>query len=237
MPPLKLVTPVSGDLNSATQSLVGLGALAAELGAQGVSVRDLFARTGVTVTQLEDVHARISHSQRLAIYRNAIRLAKRPDIGLLAGARQRISDYGIFGYAMVSSKTFGDALMFSLDHVTMAGPAVRQISFSIDGTIAILRSHGLDTLGELLPFAGEFWRSSMTSLFSRVLEAPFPSTRMIFPFGPRNTGATTNACSIARSTLAPTAWNGISRPMYLRARARTQIRSRRRSANRFAILY
>jgi hypothetical protein len=156
MPPLKLVIPVSGDPNSATQSPVGLGALAAALGAQGVSVRDLFARTGVTASQLEDVHARISHSQRHAIYRNAIRLAKRPDIGLLAGARQRISDYGIFGYAMVSSKTFGDALMFSLDHVTMAGPAVRQISFSIHGTIAILRSHGLDTLGDLLPFAAEF---------------------------------------------------------------------------------
>jgi AraC-like DNA-binding protein len=28
----------------------------------------------------------------------------------------------------------------------------------------------------------EFWRSSMTALFSRVLEAPFPSTRMVFPF-------------------------------------------------------
>ncbi|WP_244443268.1 AraC family transcriptional regulator [Bradyrhizobium sp. Ai1a-2] len=147
-------------------------------------MHDLFARTGVTVDQLEDVHARISHRQRLAIYRNAKKLAKRPDIGLLAGARQRISDYGIYGYAMVSSRTFGDALMFSLDHVTMAGPAVRQISFRIDGTTAILRSHGLDTLGDVLPFAAEFWRSSMTSLFSRVLEAPFPTRRMVFPFPP-----------------------------------------------------
>jgi AraC-like DNA-binding protein len=130
-----------------------------------------------------DPQARISHRQRLAIYRNAHRLAKRSDIGLLAGARQRISDYGIYGYAMVSSLTFGDALLFSLDHVTMAGPAVRQISFRIEGgATAILRSHGLDTLGDLLPFAAEFWRSSMTSLFSRVLEAPFPSKRMIFPF-------------------------------------------------------
>jgi AraC-like DNA-binding protein len=179
---VKLVTPAWGNLDSPTQNLVGLGALAAELAAEGISVRELFSRTGVTVDQLEDVHARISHQQRLAIYRNAKRLAKRPDIGLLAGARQRISDYGIYGYAMVSSKTFGDALMFSLDHVTMAGPAVRQISFSIDGTIGILRSHGLDSLGELLPFAAEFWRSSMTSVFSRVLEAPFPSKRMIFPF-------------------------------------------------------
>lgn len=182
--PVRVVTPVSGDPESRTQNLVGLGALAAELAAQGVSVRDLFARTGVTPDQLEDVHARISHRERLAIYRNAKKLAKRSDIGLLAGARQRISDYGIYGYAMVSSRTFGDALMFSLDHVTMAGPAVRQISFRIEGTTAVLRSHGLDTLGDLLPFAAEFWRSSMTSLFSRVIEAPFPSKRMVFPFAP-----------------------------------------------------
>ncbi len=184
MKPIKLVTPISGDPDAPTQNLLGLGALAAELAAEGVSVRDLFARTGVDASQLEDAHARISHRQRLAIYRNAKKLAKRSDIGLLAGARQRISDYGIYGYAMVSSRTFGDALLFSLDHVTMAGPAVRQISFRIEGTMAILRSHGLDTLGDLLPFAAEFWRSSMTALFSRVLEAPFPSKRMIFPFPP-----------------------------------------------------
>jgi AraC-like DNA-binding protein len=182
MQPIKLVTPISGDPDAPTQNLVGLGALAAELGAEGISVRDLFARTGVDAAQLEDARARISHWQRLAIYRNAKRLAKRSDIALLAGARQRISDYGIYGYALVSSRTFGDSLLFSLDHVTMAGPAVRQISFRIEGKTAILRSHGLDTLGELLPFAAEFWRSSMTALFSRVLEAPFPSKRMVFPF-------------------------------------------------------
>jgi AraC-like DNA-binding protein len=185
MKPIKLVTPISGDLDAPTQNLLGLAALAAELGAEGISVRDLFARTGVEAAQLEDANARISHRQRVAIYRNAMRLAKRSDVGLLAGARQRISDYGIYGYAMVSSPTFGDALNFSLDHVTMAGPAVRQISFRIEsGTTAILRSHGLDTLGELLPFAAEFWRSSMTVLFSRVLELPFPSKRMIFPYTP-----------------------------------------------------
>jgi hypothetical protein len=34
----------------------------------------------------------------------------------------------------------------------------------------------------LAKHAAEFWRSSLTALFSRVLEAPFPSKRMIFPF-------------------------------------------------------
>ena len=62
-------------------------------------------------------------------------------------------------------------------------PAVCQISFGIEGgTTAIPRSHGLDTLGDLLPFAAEFWRSSMTALLSRVLEAPFPGKRMVFRF-------------------------------------------------------
>jgi AraC-like DNA-binding protein len=179
---IKIVSPLEDGPDALNQNLLGLGALAAELASQGVSVKALFAKTGVSLSQLEDAHARISHHQRLAIYRNAKSLAKRSDIGLLAGARQRISDYGIYGYAMVSSLTFGDALIFSLEHVTMAGPAVRQISFRIEGQTAILRSHGLETLGDLLPFAAEFWRSSMTSLFSRVLEKPFPSKRMIFPF-------------------------------------------------------
>lgn len=181
---IKIGTPLFDDPDAPTQNLLGLGALAAELAAEGVSVNALFARTGVEVAQLEDAHARISYRQRLAVYRNARNLAKRSDIGLLAGARQRISDYGIYGYAMVSSPTFGDALMFSLEHITMAGPAVKQISFRIDGHAAILRSHGLDTLGDLLPFSAEFWRSSMTSLFSRVLEMPFPTARMTFPYPP-----------------------------------------------------
>lgn len=183
MEPIKIVSPMLDDADAPIQILVGLGALAAELAAEGVSVRDLFARTGLDASLLDDAHARISHRQRLALYRNARQLAKRAEIGLLAGARQRISDYGIFGYAMVSSRTFGEALLFSLNHITMAGPAVRQISFRIEeGSTAILRSHGLDTLGDLLPFAAEFWRSSMTTLFSRVLEAPFPNKRMVFPF-------------------------------------------------------
>lgn len=181
MRPPKMMTPLYPDLDAPTQSLLGLTALAAELAAEGVSVNKLFANTGVHARQLEDHQARISHRQRLAIYRNARRLATRADVGLLAGARQRISDFGIYGYAMVSSTTFGDALKFSVENVTMAG-AVLQISYSTEGDTGILRSHGLASLGDLLPFVAEFWRSSMTVLFSRVLEAPFPSKRMVMAY-------------------------------------------------------
>ena len=67
MKPIKLVMPILDDLDMPTQNLLGLSALAGELAAEGISVRDLFARTGVDAVQLEDVYARISHRQRLAI--------------------------------------------------------------------------------------------------------------------------------------------------------------------------
>ena len=178
----RIVTPMMDhDIDAPVQSLLGIAALAAELAAQGVSVQELFAHTGVQAWQLEDPQARISLRQRLAIYRNARELAKRPDIGLLAGSRQRISDFGIFGFAMLSGPTFGEALESSLEYIRMAGPVVPQISFEV-GKTAVLRSHGVESLGNLLPFVAEFWRSSLMTLFSRVLEAPFPSQRMTFTF-------------------------------------------------------
>ncbi|MPW23073.1 helix-turn-helix domain-containing protein [Paraburkholderia sp. CNPSo 3157] len=176
-----ITAPLHPDLDTPAHNLVGLAALAAELAAEGVSVDELFARTGTDARQLEDQHARISHRQRLAIYRNARRIARRPDVGLLAGARQRISDFGIYGYAMLSSPTFGDALKFSVERVVMAG-AVTEISYLEKSGTSILRGHGIESLGELLPFVSEFWRSSMTVLFSRVLESPFPSKRMVLSF-------------------------------------------------------
>ena len=178
----RVVRPLSADPDARTQVLVGLVALAAELASEGVSVDELFRGTGVAPAEMDNPSARISHRQRLAIYRNAQRLSRHLEIALSAGARQRLSDYGIYGYAMLSSATFGDALWMSVGHIVMAGPAVREISFDIEGSSGVLRSRGFEALGDLLPFTAEFWRSSISALFSHVIEAPFPSQSMSFTF-------------------------------------------------------
>jgi AraC-like DNA-binding protein len=169
------------DLDAPSQSLLGIGALAAELAAQGVSVETLFAKTGVQTWQLEDPAVRISPRQRLALYRNGRDLAKRSGMGLQAGARQKISDYGIYGFAMLSSQTFGEAFDFALEHIMMASP-VMQMSIEKSRGVVVLRSHALESLGDMLPFVAEFWRSSIATLFGHVLEAPFPSRRMAFTY-------------------------------------------------------
>lgn len=171
----------AGGPHAATMTLFGLDALFAEMAHEGVSAQEVLAGTGIRIRQFDDPRTLISRHQRLAIYRNAYRLAKRPDVGLLAGARQRISDFGVYGYALASSPTLGAALDLSIKHLRQAGP-VLQISSRIEGETGILRSHDPWSVGDLLPFVAEFWRSSINSLLSRILEAPFPSVRMFLPY-------------------------------------------------------
>lgn len=170
-----------GARNSRELSLFGLKALIEEMQSQGVAARAVLRDTGVLPEHFEDYATLITRDQRLAIYRNAQRLAKKSDVALLAGARQRISDFGIYGYALASSKTLGDALDLSFRHLRQAGP-VLQITSRVEEGVIKLRSHDPASLGELLPFVAEFWRSSNHTFLSRALEAPFPSLRMLLPY-------------------------------------------------------
>jgi AraC-like DNA-binding protein len=172
---------LSSSADDHAMTLFGLDALLKEMASEGIPADQVLAGTGLTLDHFTTPRTLISRRQRLALYRNAQRLAPRPEVGLLAGARQRISDFGIYGYALASSRTLGAAVDLSLMHSRHAGP-VLPVSSSIEGSVGILRSHDPWSLGDLLPFAAEFWRSSLNSLLSAVLEAPFPSVRMLLPY-------------------------------------------------------
>jgi AraC-like DNA-binding protein len=167
----------------------GLAALFDELEEQGVAPRDLRAGTGVRASWRHHADAALSHAQRVALFGNAQRLARRPDTALRAGQRQKIGDFGVWGYAMATSPRFGDAFRFGRDHLPLAGPVLR-ITFERRGDTGVLISNNPQSLGTLLPFVAEFWRSSMTTLLSLVLGSPFPSRAMYFPYEcPSHAGA------------------------------------------------
>ena len=94
MPKLNFLNRL-GERNTVGLSLFGPKALIEELQNQGVSARAVLSGTGVLPKHFKDYTTLITREQRLSIYRNARRLAKRSDVALLAGARQRISDFGI----------------------------------------------------------------------------------------------------------------------------------------------
>jgi AraC-like DNA-binding protein len=159
-------------------ALLGLSALAAQLQCEGVALSELFARTGLQPGDIDNAYAPMSPTQRMAVFANAQKLSPGSDVALRAGARQRIGDFGIYGFAMASSATFGDGLEFGIAHMQPAMPFLRP-TLRVQGDVAILACAPAERFGTILPFVAEFWRSSLNSLFQRVLEAPLPARRLV----------------------------------------------------------
>ena len=162
-------------------SMLGLGALVDVMAEHGVAADRLFEGTGIAAGSISRPEARLSHRQKIALFANVLRLSPEPAIGLLAGQRQRVSDFGVFGYALLSSATFGEAIAFGVKHVRLAGPVIEK-SFRVEGDVAIFEGHDVIDLGPVLPLATEFWFSSIQALASRVLERPFETRLLQLPY-------------------------------------------------------
>lgn len=164
-------------------NMLGLPALVAELRAQDVSGEGLLEGTELSLAQMQDPGTRISHRQKVSIFANMRRLMQHADSGLRAGGRQRISDFGIFGYAILSSETFGQAVDFGIKHIRLLGPVFEK-SFRVEEGEGVFVGQGFCALGELMPLATEFWFASIQSLIQCVLEEPFPSVQLLLPYPP-----------------------------------------------------
>ncbi|ARN19661.1 AraC family transcriptional regulator [Piscinibacter gummiphilus] len=178
---VQVIARESGALASDAHHLLGLQALFAEMADHGIEATALLQGTGLTPAQLDDVQARISPAQKVAIFRNTLRLSSATDVGLRAGSRQRLSDFGVLGYALVSSTNFGEAVDFGIRHIRLAGPVLEK-RFRIDNGMAIFEGHDVMALGDVLPLATEFWFASILKLTSCVLEAPLPSRLLLLPY-------------------------------------------------------
>lgn len=170
-----------GDLDTPTESTLGLPALVETMAALGVDAAAVLEGTGISPLALTDHNARLSQRQKVALFDNVQRLSPDPAVGLLAGQRQRIPDFGVFGYVLLSSATLADAVAFGIQHIRLAGPVLEK-EFRIEGELAIFEGRDVLDLGHLLPLATEFWFSSTLTLMGRVLERPFQPRRMLLPY-------------------------------------------------------
>jgi len=177
----RIVGHYGREMDVPLHSMLGLGALAQVMAEHGVAADRLFDGTGIAAESISSPEARLSHRQKIALFANVLRLSPEPAIGLLAGQRQRVSDFGVFGYALLSSATFGEAIAFGVKHVRLAGPVIEK-SFRVEGDVAIFGGHDVIDLGPVLPLATEFWFSSIQALASRVLERPFETRLLQLPY-------------------------------------------------------
>ncbi len=178
---LRILRRYASDLDAPAHDMLGLTALTDAMVEMGIGLEQLFEGTGASPRNLQDPKARLSHRQKIALFTNVQRLTHDPAIGLLAGQRQRISDFGVFGYGVVSSATFGEAVAFGVEHISLAGPVLKK-GFRVEGNVAIFEGYDVIALGDLLPLVSEFWFSSMQTLISLVLGQPFKAHRLLLPY-------------------------------------------------------
>ena len=94
--------------------LVGLAA------DHGIPASACLRGSHIRADSLADPLAEIEAAQELTVVRNLVRhLGHLPGIGLEAGRRYRLTAYGIWGYALLSSRTLGSATEFGIRYLDL----------------------------------------------------------------------------------------------------------------------
>ncbi len=89
--------------------------------AEGVAVEPWLAGIGITRAQIDDASVRVSYRQASLIIKRALRAIPRSDFGLEVGAHQSNGTFGVMGLAMMTSRTFGEAVAVGVEYADITG--------------------------------------------------------------------------------------------------------------------
>ena len=86
----------------------------------GLPRREILRGTGITEAELDDPGAEIDAAQELALVARLVEcMGHVPGLGLQAGSRYRLTSYGIWGFAMMSSPTLRSAIALGLRYLDL----------------------------------------------------------------------------------------------------------------------
>ncbi len=146
-----------------------------------VSVEVLLEGSGISASQLYIPETHITLAQKLAVFTNALAHAKEQGLGLKIGQEAKFSDFGVLGYAVLSSNTLLDALVMGFKYLRLAGPVLKKRMW-IEDNQGYFRAEQLTDLQALLPFYCEYWFAVIQNLCEEVMRHPFPTTVIRFPY-------------------------------------------------------
>lgn len=86
----------------------------------GSPLNALLTGSSILPAQLADPHLEIDPDQELQVIHNLVRLhGKVPGLGLMAGSEYHLTTYGIWGYALITSPTFRQAVELGLRYLDL----------------------------------------------------------------------------------------------------------------------
>ena len=138
---------------------------------EGVSRDVLLAGSGICGVDLNRADTRITTNQEMRVCANAVAL--RRDIGLELGRRMHVSSYGMLGYALLTSATFGDALRLALRYPALLG-TLFELSLEDDGQRIWFTADGYRENPALATFNVEFCLVSLKVICDDLLGHALP---------------------------------------------------------------
>jgi AraC-like DNA-binding protein len=97
------------------------------LASEGISAKDALRGTRVAPSALTVPGTRVSFNQVIECYSNALRLSHDPHFAFHTGLRLNVTAYGMYGFAILSSVTFRQAIGVALQYHALATPLVDMI--------------------------------------------------------------------------------------------------------------
>jgi AraC-like DNA-binding protein len=133
----------------------------------GYDVQDGLDRCRISRSQLKDKSTHISFQQQQDFVSTLVQQVDEPGFGLLIGQNISIIDWGILGYAFISSPNLRKGLDTFCTYQRLNGPMVN-IYFKEDCNYGELGAVEAYPLGDLHIFAFEEWLAETLSIFNRL---------------------------------------------------------------------
>lgn len=143
---------------------------------RGARADTLLRHTGIGIDQLHEPKAEIEAAQEIQLIRNLLSdTGHPPDLGLAAGQRYRLTTYGLWGYAVLSSSTLGHAIQLTRRMLNQTFSLTRNVLTQEGDQIIVTH------LDEHLPpdvrqFVADRDRATIITLQREVLGHPLPYT-------------------------------------------------------------
>jgi len=138
----------------------------------GMAAGDILRNSQIRPEQLDDAAVRISARQRLSLYHNILAGCDDPGIFLRAGDAATVCSFGLWGYVLMSSNNYLNAIHVAFKYLKLTGPLLDK-TFDVDSGIAMFEAKDRLLLGPLLQPVVDFWFAFVVRLSREVTRDAF----------------------------------------------------------------
>lgn len=167
---------------SIPRGIAGARHLAEVAKGHGASLADCLEGTGISAATIRNAEAEIGLEQELRLIRNVI--AALPEVEGLAlevGVRFQITDFGIWGYALFSSRSLREALRTALRYLDLSA-VFGELDFEEHAHEAYLRLDYRKVPADVRQFVIERDAASIWRVQRLIDPRPAPPLRLLFEF-------------------------------------------------------